>query len=60
MAYRLLEEGEVIQEGDEYWVYSLSEWWATDCDGLIVEEYDKPYRRPITLSWLKEQIEKGE
>jgi hypothetical protein len=48
--YRLLNKGEQVQEGDEYWTPDSSSWEKTECIGLKVSAPDKGdlYRRKIT------------
>ena len=46
--YRMLEEGEVIQEGDEYECRILGGWRTTVCAGITVDKHIVGcYRRPI-------------
>jgi hypothetical protein len=62
--YRLLEEGEVIQDGDEY--LGLGEaWWKIKDDypeviGKEVIDDVTLHRRPITKQWLKEELKRLE
>lgn len=44
--YRLLNVGETLQEGDQF--YNGGSWSNTTAPGGTVEKYDGPYRRPIT------------
>ena len=46
--YRMLKEGEVVQEGDEYKCLHLGRWWPTNLKGSFVNRYlEGDYRRPI-------------
>ena len=57
--YRLLGEGEVIQEGDEY--LGLGELWHKV--NMILQGSVGKFdiiRRPITLSWLRKELKRLE
>lgn len=47
--YRMLEVGEVIQEGDEYFNTSKSEWLKSDMAGFEIMSGDDIYRRPYSV-----------
>lgn len=49
--YRLLNHGEIIQEGDEWW---SNERWEPDCSANkgITYSINEPIRRPIQSGWI--------
>lgn len=46
--YRLLEVGEVIREGDEFWSSSDKKWFPTNHEGQTVKSYNCHRRRKIS------------
>lgn len=55
--WRILEKGEIIQEGDEY--FNSSKWCPTESAGAVLNDYMK-YRRRITQETEYRILEKGE
>jgi hypothetical protein len=53
--WRLLEVGELIESGDEYWAGS---WTAVACVGLSVSPRDNPARRRVPSSGAEISAEK--
>lgn len=44
--YRMLEMGEMIQDGDEF-TRTGFDWRRTECDGFRFAEHHHPHRRPL-------------
>ena len=59
MAYRLLKEGEIIQEGDEYLCDRSPQCWQP-VEWTTIKQAHKNVviRRPITKEWMEEQLAK--
>ena len=49
--YRLLNEGEIIQEKDECYEVYLGNWMISPLLGVRIEEINFPHRRKIDTGW---------